>query len=49
MRKPNSRIGEGPGAARVNTLPLAIEDMLQRTGIVIRNEELRPWLPLRSP
>jgi putative ATP-dependent endonuclease of the OLD family len=39
-------IGEGPGAARVNTLPLAIEDMLQRTGIVIRNEELRPWLPL---
>jgi putative ATP-dependent endonuclease of OLD family len=39
-------VGEGPGAARVNTLPLAIEDMLQRTGIVIRNEELRPWLPL---
>lgn len=39
-------VGEGPGAARVNTLPLAIEDMLQRTGVVIRNEELRPWLPL---
>jgi putative ATP-dependent endonuclease of OLD family len=39
-------VGEGPGAARLNTLPLAIEDMLQRTGIVIRNEELRPWLPL---
>lgn len=39
-------IGEGPGSARVNTLPLAIEDMLQRTGILIRNEELRPWLPL---
>jgi len=39
-------IGEGPGAARLNTLPLAIEDMLQRTGIVPRNEELRPWLPL---
>ena len=39
-------VGEGPGAARVNTLPLAIEEMLQRTGIVIRNEELRPWLPL---
>jgi len=39
-------IGEGPGAARLNTLPLAIEDMLQRTGIVLRNEELRPWLPL---
>ena len=39
-------IGEGPGAARLNTLPLSIEDMLQRTGIVLRNEELRPWLPL---
>ena len=39
-------VGEGPGAARINTLPLAIEDMLQRAGIVIRNEELRPWLPL---
>jgi putative ATP-dependent endonuclease of OLD family len=39
-------VGEGPGAARVNTLPVAVEDMLQRTGVVIRNEELRPWLPL---
>lgn len=39
-------VGEGPGAARVNTLPLAIEEMLQRTGVVIRNEEMRPWLPL---
>lgn len=39
-------IGEGPGAARVNTLPLAIEEMLQRTGIVLRNEAFRPWLPL---
>jgi putative ATP-dependent endonuclease of OLD family len=39
-------IGEGPGSARLNTLPLAIEEMLQRTGIVMRNEDLRPWLPL---
>jgi putative ATP-dependent endonuclease of the OLD family len=39
-------VGEGPGAARVNTLPMGIEEMLQRTGIIIRNEELRPWLPL---
>lgn len=39
-------IGEGPGAARLATLPLGIEEMLQRTGIVLRNEELRPWLPL---
>ena len=39
-------IGEGPGGARLNTMPLGIEDMLQRTGIVLRNEDLRPWLPL---
>lgn len=39
-------IGEGPGAARLATLPVGIEEMLQRTGIVLRNEELRPWLPL---
>lgn len=39
-------IGEGPGAARLNTLPVGIEDLLQRTGIVLRNEALRPWLPL---
>ena len=39
-------IGEGPGAAQLATLPMAIEEMLQRTGIVIRNEALRPWLPL---
>lgn len=39
-------IGESPGSARVNTLPLAMEEMLQRTGIVLRNESLRPWLPL---
>jgi putative ATP-dependent endonuclease of OLD family len=39
-------IGEAPGGARVNTLPLAMEDMLQRTGIVLRSEGLGPWLPL---
>ena len=39
-------IGETAGAARLATLPLGIEEMLQRTGIVLRNEELRPWLPL---
>lgn len=42
----NVAVGEGPGAARVNTLPSGMEEMLQRTGIVIRNEESRPWLPL---
>lgn len=39
-------VGEGLGAARVHTLPIRIEEMLQRTAIIIRNEELRPWLPL---
>ena len=39
-------IGEGAGAAKLATLPLGIEEMLQRTGIVLRNEEFRPWLPL---
>jgi putative ATP-dependent endonuclease of the OLD family len=39
-------IGEGPGAAKLNTLPMSIDDMLQRTGVVLRNEALRPWLPI---
>lgn len=39
-------IGEGPGAARLNMLPMSIDDMLQRTGVVMRNEALRPWLPI---
>lgn len=39
-------VGEGPGAARLNTMPMSIDDMLQRTGVVLRNEALRPWLPI---
>ena len=39
-------IGESAGSAKLATLPLGIEEMLQRTGIVLRNEEMRPWLPL---
>lgn len=39
-------IGEGPGAARLNTLPMAIEEMIERTGVVLRNEKDRPWMPL---
>ena len=39
-------IGESPGSARLNTLPLGIEEMLQRTGLVLRNEDFRPWLPI---
>lgn len=37
-----------PGTARLNTMPLGVQEMLQRTGIVIRNEEAQPWLPLES-
>ena len=39
-------IGQGPGAARLNVLPRSIEEMLRRIGLVLRNEETRPWLPL---
>jgi putative ATP-dependent endonuclease of OLD family len=39
-------ISEGPGAAKLNTLPMSVDDMLQRTGVVLRNEALRPWLPI---
>jgi putative ATP-dependent endonuclease of OLD family len=39
-------VGEGPGGAKLATLPMAIEEMLQRTGIIIQNEDQRPWLPL---
>ncbi len=39
-------IGESPGAARLNMLPVGIEDMLQRAGVILRNEDLRPWFPL---
>ena len=45
-RATNIAVGEGPGAARLNTLPMSIDDMLQRTGVVLRNEALRPWLPI---
>lgn len=39
-------IGDSPGSARLNMLPIAIEDMLARSGVLIQNEKLRPWLPL---
>lgn len=45
-RATNIAVGEGPGAARLNTLPMSVDDMLQRTGVVLRNEALRPWLPI---
>jgi putative ATP-dependent endonuclease of OLD family len=39
-------VGETPGAARLNMLPVGIEDMLQRAGVILRNEDTRPWFPL---
>jgi hypothetical protein len=38
--------GEKPGAAKLRMLPLEVRDLIARAGIVIRNEDLRPWLPL---
>ena len=39
-------IGDTPGAAKLRMLPMNLWDLLTRAGIVLRNEELRPWLPL---
>src|SRR6185295_2655240 len=39
-------IEDTPGSAKLRMLPLDIWDLLSRAGIVLRNEELRPWLPL---
>jgi putative ATP-dependent endonuclease of OLD family len=39
-------INEGPGAARLRMLPLDVWELLSRAGLVMRNDELRPWLPL---
>ena len=39
-------IGSTPGAAKLRMLPLNIWDLLARAGIILRNEGLRPWLPL---
>ncbi|WP_285059176.1 ATP-dependent nuclease [Pedobacter ginsengisoli] len=35
-----------PGAAKLRMLPLDVWDMLSRAGVILRNEEIRPWLPL---
>jgi putative ATP-dependent endonuclease of the OLD family len=39
-------IEDRPGAAKLRMLPLNMWELLSRAGIVLRNEELRPWLPL---
>jgi putative ATP-dependent endonuclease of OLD family len=38
--------GEKPGGAKLRMLPLNVRDLVARAGIVLRNEDLRPWLPL---
>src|SRR5260221_7998213 len=39
-------IEDTPGAAKLRMLPLNVWDMLTRAGVILRNENLRPWLPL---
>jgi putative ATP-dependent endonuclease of OLD family len=39
-------IEDTPGAAKLRMLPLNVWDMLARAGVILRNENLRPWLPL---
>jgi len=41
-------VGEGPGAAQLRMLPLNSAELLSRAEVILRNEELRPWLPLGS-
>jgi len=35
-----------PGAAKLRMLPLDVWDLLTRANVVLRNESVRPWLPL---
>lgn len=39
-------IGEGAGDARLRMLPMNLWDLISRAGIVLKNEDARPWLPL---
>jgi putative ATP-dependent endonuclease of OLD family len=39
-------VGDTSGAAKLRMLPLNLRDLLARAGVVLRNEELLPWLPL---
>lgn len=34
------------GSAKLRMLPMNVWDLLARAGVVLRNEDLRPWLPL---
>lgn len=39
-------IEETPGSAKLRMLPMNVWDILSRAGIVLRNGDQRPWLPL---
>jgi putative ATP-dependent endonuclease of OLD family len=39
-------IGQSEGDARLRMLPMNTWDLLSRAGVVLKNENLRPWLPL---
>jgi len=39
-------IEEKPGSAKLRMLPMNIWDLLSRAGVILQNEDLRPWLPL---
>lgn len=42
----NVAVGQGSGDARLRMLPLNTWDMISRAGVVMKNESMRPWLPL---
>lgn len=39
-------VEDTPGAVKLRMLPMNLWDLLTRAGVVLRNEEPRPWLPL---
>jgi putative ATP-dependent endonuclease of OLD family len=39
-------VGQSEGDARLRMLPMNTWDLISRAAVVLKNEELRPWLPL---
>jgi putative ATP-dependent endonuclease of OLD family len=39
-------VGQGEGDARLRMLPMNTWELLSRASVVLKNEKLRPWLPL---
>ena len=42
----NVGLGQGEGGARLGMLPMNTWDLISRACVVLKNETLRPWLPL---